>query len=159
MIGLYVGRFQPFHLGHYKVILNIENKVDTLIIGIGSSQYKNTKKNPFSFGQRKNMIERTFKDKKEILDKIKIVSIPDLHNECIWAEHVISIVGHIDILFTNDGWLKRLFADKNIKVQDIPFFDRKKYSGSNVRDKISKNKNWKSLVSKATAEVIEEIND
>ena len=40
--GLYVGRFQPFHLGHLEAIKHILKKVDTVIIAIGSAQYSHT---------------------------------------------------------------------------------------------------------------------
>lgn len=33
--GLFVGRFQPFHLGHLHVIKELLEKVDELIIAIG----------------------------------------------------------------------------------------------------------------------------
>ena len=36
--AFYIGRFQPFHLGHYSVITSIAEEVDELIIGIGSAQ-------------------------------------------------------------------------------------------------------------------------
>lgn len=45
--ALFVGRFQPFHLGHLKVIKDILKKNDFIVIAIGSSDEKNTDKNPF----------------------------------------------------------------------------------------------------------------
>ena len=48
-IGSIVGRFQPFHNGHLKLLQNILKQVKFLKIGIGSSQFSNLPDNPFSF--------------------------------------------------------------------------------------------------------------
>ncbi|MCJ7698989.1 adenylyltransferase/cytidyltransferase family protein, partial [Candidatus Bathyarchaeota archaeon] len=37
--GLYVGRFQPFHLGHLCAVKKILGEVDEVIVAIGSAQY------------------------------------------------------------------------------------------------------------------------
>ena len=36
--GLYVGRFQPFHLGHLGAVKSILEDVEELVIVIGSAQ-------------------------------------------------------------------------------------------------------------------------
>ncbi|MEM3596417.1 MAG: adenylyltransferase/cytidyltransferase family protein, partial [Candidatus Bathyarchaeia archaeon] len=59
MVGLYVGRFQPFHLGHLEVVRSILNRADELIIAIGSSQYSHTRRNPFTAGERVTMIRES----------------------------------------------------------------------------------------------------
>ena len=59
MNALFIGRFQPFHLGHLHVIKKYYNKYDILFIGIGSSQYHHTAENPFTYEERKSMIELT----------------------------------------------------------------------------------------------------
>ena len=42
-----IGRFQPFHLGHYSVITSIARDVDELVIGIGSATKEPRAKEPF----------------------------------------------------------------------------------------------------------------
>ena len=56
MIGLFVGRFQPFHDAHLQIIQNALKEVEKLIIGVGSSQYSETAENPFTYEERKEMI-------------------------------------------------------------------------------------------------------
>ncbi|HDJ89497.1 MAG TPA: nicotinamide-nucleotide adenylyltransferase, partial [Thermoprotei archaeon] len=58
MRGLFIGRFQPFHLGHFYALKWILSKVDEVIIGIGSAQVSYTIKNPFTLGERIEMIWR-----------------------------------------------------------------------------------------------------
>jgi len=46
--ALFIGRFQPPHLGHKKVIQNLAKKYNKITIAIGSSNQKRTTKNPLS---------------------------------------------------------------------------------------------------------------
>ena len=55
-VGLYIGRFQPFHMGHLSIVKRALKECDTLVIAIGSSQENRTKKNPFTFEERKAFI-------------------------------------------------------------------------------------------------------
>ena len=55
-IGVTLGRFQPFHLGHKGIVDGALSAVDTLLILIGSSNLAPNTKNPFSFDERKAMI-------------------------------------------------------------------------------------------------------
>ena len=50
--GLFIGRFQPFHLGHLKDIKRAIQEVDELVIGVGSSNEECTKENPFTVEER-----------------------------------------------------------------------------------------------------------
>ena len=74
-VALYLGRFQPFHLGHLDAIDQIiADGVDRIIVGIGSSQEELTRANPFSYDERKEMINRVLIDSNI---KFEICSIPD----------------------------------------------------------------------------------
>ncbi|RPJ28200.1 MAG: nicotinamide-nucleotide adenylyltransferase, partial [Nitrosopumilales archaeon] len=55
--GLFIGRFQPFHLGHIAAIKFAFTNVDELIIAIGSSQASYDPQNPFTAGERLSMIK------------------------------------------------------------------------------------------------------
>ena len=104
--ALFVGRFQPFHLGHLHVIKKYCNKYDILYIGIGSSQYHHTYENPFTFEERRLMINETLK--KEGITNFKIVAIPDIHNPPQWVEHVKSIVDDFSVVISNNDFTTSL---------------------------------------------------
>lgn len=153
---LFIGRFQPFHKGHLEVIKNIKDKYNEIIIGIGSSQYSNEINNPFSFEERKLMIEKTLK-----LNKIYnfiIVEIPDIHNYPKWVSHVESLVSNFDIVLSNSILTTMLFNNKGYKVIKTKLFNRKKYSGEKIRDNMIKDKSWEQSIPKTAVEIIKEIN-
>lgn len=55
-VAIYIGRFQPFHLGHVHIAESAIRENDLTIILVGSANQAPTTKNPFSFAQRKAMI-------------------------------------------------------------------------------------------------------
>ena len=59
--GLIVGRFQPYHIGHHNAIKKILAKVDELIIVIGSAKQSHEQSNPFTAGERIEMISEALK--------------------------------------------------------------------------------------------------
>ena len=54
---IYIGRFSPFHLGHAHVLRNAMETSTLVIVLIGSSGQARSLKNPFTFAERKSMIE------------------------------------------------------------------------------------------------------
>jgi len=141
--GLYIGRFQPFHLGHLSIITDAFKEVEFLTIGIGSSQYSNEKDNPFTFNERKEMIQEVLKEENIPEDNYQILAIPDIHNNEAWPGHVRSIVGDFDILYLgNKDIIKELF-EKYDKVS-MKFIDHTiAISSTEIRHAIKKDKNWK----------------
>ena len=61
--GLFLGRFQPFHNGHLYVVEEMihDKSIDEIIIGIGCAQEAYTLENPFTAGERFEMINNTLR--------------------------------------------------------------------------------------------------
>jgi bifunctional NMN adenylyltransferase/nudix hydrolase len=55
--AVYVGRFNPFHLGHAYVLEQALKTHKLVIVLVGSAHQARTPKNPFTFAERKDMIE------------------------------------------------------------------------------------------------------
>jgi len=151
MRGLIIGRFQPFHLGHLRLIEFAAKEVDSLIIGIGSSQESGTKENPFSAAERRRMIENSLAG-----IKFKIFDIPDINNNELWVSHVKQIIPEFDSVYTNTELECRLFKEAGCQVRETPFFDRGNYSGTEIRRRILAGEMWEDLVPEGTLKVMEE---
>ncbi len=156
MNGLLIGRFQPFHLGHLEALKFALTKVNKLWIGIGSSNKPLQKQNPFSAEERKEMILSSIDN--SLKSKIQIYNIPDLENHEKWVENIQNIIPSFDIVFSNDDLTKHLYSKKSIKVLSIPFVKRDTLSGTNIRDRILGDQEWKHLVPEGTKKVLEKIN-
>ncbi|MDH5807215.1 MAG: nicotinamide-nucleotide adenylyltransferase [Candidatus Methanomethylicaceae archaeon] len=157
MRGLIIGRYQPFHKGHLEVIKCVLNEVNELIIGIGSAQISHTLENPFTAGERITMISEALKEE-GLRDKCYyIIPIPDIWNNSLWVRHVISLTPSFDIVYTGNPLARRLFMEEGIIVKEVPMFDRKKYSGTEIRKRMILGEDWESLVPPAVARVIKQI--
>jgi nicotinamide-nucleotide adenylyltransferase len=144
MKALFIGRFQPFHKGHLKIIQEASKIYNEIIIGIGSSQYSNTNENPFTNEERKQMIENSLK--KIGIKNYKVVNIPDIHNPPKWVDHVLTIISDFDVVLSNNDFTKQLFSNKGYAVKETPLYEKDKYSGKVIRKKIKNNETWEDLV-------------
>jgi nicotinamide-nucleotide adenylyltransferase len=156
MDGLLIGRFQPFHLGHLDAVLFGLSRAENLFICIGSSNKSNERKNPFSAEERREMI--TLSIESSITDRIKIFDIPDVGDHEKWTFEIDKIVPKFDTVFTNDEFTKTLFEKRKISVISVILKDREKFSGTNIRNLITEDKNWRDLVPQGTRNVLDSIN-
>lgn len=153
MISLFVGRFQPFHNGHLHDIRKALEFSDKVIIGVGSSQEKYTKTNPFSYEERKEMIEKTLYN--EGIEDFTITGISDINDDKRWVEHVISIVGKVDIIYTGNPKVKKLFSEKGYDVRMVSFLEG--VTATEIRKRMHNEGDWKDLVPPEVVSVIKKI--
>jgi nicotinamide-nucleotide adenylyltransferase len=155
--GLYVGRFQPFHLGHLSAIKEVLKEVDELVIVIGSAQYSHNRSNPFTAGERLVMVRGAL-DKCEVdYRRVWIVPVPDVHLHMMWVSSLEGYTPSFDVVYSNEPLTRRLFTEAGYKVKPIRFFDRKVYSSTEIRGRMVKDENWEKLVPKSVAVFIKEI--
>ncbi len=151
-VGLYIGKFQPFHNGHLYAINSIVSKVDRLIIAIGSSQYSNLAVQPFSATERRHMIERSLAH--EGITRYSVHEVTDIHNNERWVDHVTKSVPSFSVVFTNNDHVHHLFTAQGFKVQPTKFLDG--ISGTLVRQKLANHESdWRSLVPSNVVAIVE----
>lgn len=155
MKALLIGRFQPFHKGHLKIIQNLSKAFNEVIIGIGSSQYGHAIDNPFTAEERKLMIEKSL-EKIAVKDH-RIVLIPDIHNPPKWVEHVLSLISDFDIVISNNSLTKRLFSEKGYEVKETPLYNKEEYSGKVIRKRMIEGEQWDNLVPQEVCNIIREL--
>lgn len=153
--AFFIGRFQPFHNGHLAMVRRILESNDEIILAIGSAQYSHTGENPFTAGERYEMIKRALDA--EGISNYHIVPIPDTHVHSIWVSHIRSLVPHFDVVYSNSDLVVRLFREHGVTVLSPPLVDREKLSGTELRARILRNGEWESLVPSAVAAYIKEI--
>ena len=87
--GLYVGRFQPIHIGHTSIISKMLDQCEKVIVAVGSAQESGTERTPFSYDFRKEMIEQIY------FDRVIVVPIQDRknpRNDSSWGDYLFSNV-------------------------------------------------------------------
>ena len=152
--GLYVGRFQPFHLGHLEAIKEILKEVEEVIVVIGSAQYSHTNSNPFTAGERLFMIRSALEEAEIDALRVWIVPVPDVHLHMMWVSAVEGYTPKFQVVYSNESLTRRLFMESGYKVKGIPFFERQFYSSTVVREKMALDESWRTLVPNSVAEFV-----
>ena len=141
MKGLYIGRFDPFHLGHLKTYDLFCNLLDEFEIGIGAQKENNF----LSLEERiKGVYENT---------GVRPIELEDLdYNHPFywdWGKYVLGKVENIEIVATGNDYVREDFNKEGIPVLWLPRYDN--ISGTIIRDKIScGDDSWKLLVPEKT---------
>lgn len=126
-LGFICGRFQMLHLGHLSLIKEIRRQSVKPIILVGSSDKMRTLSNPFSFEERKAMIQKVYPDQEVIpLPDIGVGDVP------AWGDYLYQTIlnheGRLPDLFLSgkenkiDNW----FSDDKLKDLAILRIDRGK---------------------------------
>ncbi len=155
--ALVVGRFQPFHHGHLKVMVEVLENVGHIIIGIGSAQYSGSVDNPFSYEERKTMIEKSMKMESIDASRYSIHPIDDIHDYPKWVAHVKKAIPHFDLVYTRSDLTKRLFTEAGMEIREPSLYDRERYSGTGIRRRMIHGEKWRELVPTGTGQVIDSV--
>ena len=90
-LAVYIGRFQPFHLGHLHAILAGLDGAHNVLVLIGDTGGPRGLKNPWTFEERVEMIQSSLND--EQFNRVYFDQIFDNHSNTKWAEQVQEVVG------------------------------------------------------------------
>lgn len=151
--GLFLGRFQPFHLGHLDVVKRLAGQHDEVIVAIGSAQVSHTEKNPFTAGERVEMAHAALREAR--VENALVMPLPDVGRNSVWVSHVKSFAPTFSTLYTNNPLMTRLFREAGVKVAPAPFHAREQYEGSRIRRLMREGGDWRALVPPAAARVID----
>lgn len=91
---VFIGRFQPFHNGHKAIIDAALEQAKQVIVVVGSSFAARTTRNPFTFQERKAMIESTYVLRSDLHpQRIKVVPVADYpYDDNKWVTAVQNVV-------------------------------------------------------------------
>ena len=149
-IALFIGRFQPFHLGHLWAVKNILEECDEVIIAIGSAQEEGTKENPYSADERKDMIDAVMEEEKII--NYRVVAVDDINDNARWADHVLRWVGHVDVVYTGNPLTKKLFSEQGYDVQQLEMHQN--INATEIRELFEEGENIATFVPKKVLELM-----
>ncbi|MFB6353150.1 MAG: nicotinamide-nucleotide adenylyltransferase [Halobacteriales archaeon] len=152
--GFYIGRFQPYHDGHHRMVQNIAEEVEELVLGIGSAGDSHSAHDPFTAGERIMMITKSLVGSDLVTYP---VPIEDLDRNSVWVSHVQSMSPRFDVAFSNNPLVIELFEEAGVEVRRSDMFNREELEGSAVRERMIEGGDWESLVPDPVVEVVEEV--
>lgn len=159
--ALFIGRFQPFHLGHLYAIQEILQKEKFLIIGVGSAQYFEKKENPYTASQRYQMIQSALKEAKINPQKYTIIPVWNIENDALWINHIDRILPPYKNIYTGSEETKKLYLAHYKKYRKHPIkkirlyrIGNEKISATLIRDKMEKGQKWGHFVPNSVANLL-----
>ena len=155
MRALLIGRFQPFHNGHVELVRYAINKYEEVVIVIGSAYESYTSCNPFTAGERYLMIREAMSGMS--IREYFIVPVPNINRYGVYAGHVADLSPKFDVVLSNNALIKEIFEKDDFEVVGTPMFERKKYSGTEIRRRMAEGEDWQQLVPGAVVKIVKEI--
>lgn len=99
---VFIGRFQPFHWGHKAVVDQAFMLASHVVVLIGSANRPRSIKNPFSFDERKAVIEQTCPPPTG--KQLTCLPVDDvLYNDALWLQKVQQALAKICNFTQNSG--------------------------------------------------------
>jgi nicotinamide-nucleotide adenylyltransferase len=154
-VGLFVGRFQPFHRGHLLVLQGMVKMCRKIYVIIGGHEAQD-KDNPFTFPERKEMIQRALQEEDIIpLFDVEFVVIPDQESDEAWIKEVLEKTPGVEKVWTGNEWVERCFAGKGMEIQKIK--EVPGISATEVRRLMKEGGDWEELLPDEVARYLKEI--
>jgi nicotinamide-nucleotide adenylyltransferase len=155
--ALFVGRFQPFHYGHLYAIEKILEENDELILVVGSAQMSHEPDNPFTAGERIEMMRGALDQANISQDQYMIIPIPDAPAHRVWVSQVESQTPRFDLVYSNQPLTRRLLIEAGYVVNYIPLYKRGQYEATEIRRRILEGESWSNLVPNSVYRIVQEI--
>lgn len=143
-----IGRFKPFHNGHFELLKNVCESSETVLIGIGSSNCYNAS-NPFTPAETKDMIMRALP-----YDNFVFLDVPDFNDGEKWVDYVLGVFGNLDVFVTGNEYVGHLLSGKYKLVHACELTRQCPISATQIRVAIARNEPWSHLVPKKVADYL-----
>ncbi len=139
--ALFLGRFQPFHLGHLWVVKGLSRANDEVIIIIGTRQ-RGKAKNPFNFNERKSMIRAVLE--KAGIANYAIRGIPDNESDGEWMKNMRKLMPRGSVMYSGNDYVIGLFRKHGLPIRRVDIY--RGISAEKVRKLIREKKGWEKYV-------------
>lgn len=157
MRGLFLGRFQPLHSGHLGVLRSIRAKTPEteLLVVVGSAEESYTWENPFTAGERFEMIVRACREAG--LERVAVVPVADIRRHAQWVSYLVGLLPPFELVYTNNPLTRLLFEKAGVPVESPPWVDRARFEGVAIRQRLADGEDVDGLVPPAVAAYLREI--
>lgn len=93
-VAVYIGRFQPYHVGHHATVRQALDEAKKLTILIGSANSARTAKNPFTWQERETKIRACLTPEEN--ERVTVQPLRDFrYNDSYWIASVVNTVREI----------------------------------------------------------------
>ena len=146
MRALFLGRFQPLHSGHLGVLraIRAQHPDSELLVVIGSAEESYTWENPFTAGERFEMIERACREAG--LERVAVVPVQDIRRHAQWVAYLVGLLPAFQTVYTNNALTRLLFERAGFTVESPAWVDRPRFEGVAIRERLAHGEDVRGLV-------------
>lgn len=148
------GRFQPVHKGHVEAVNWLLGQASEVVIGVTAAQYNFTIDNPFTAGERIEMLKLALE---EVWDRLYVISLDNVPDNRLWLYHLETRVPKFDAVATNNSFVELLAKNRGYPVLRPPLLERDVYQGKHIRKLMLEGEDWRELVPEKVVRYIDEI--
>ncbi|MCL4517699.1 MAG: nicotinamide-nucleotide adenylyltransferase [Thaumarchaeota archaeon] len=157
MTAVFLGRFQPFHLGHLHAVKHILQTSDKVIIAICATQYSYLPEHPLTLGERILVVHTSLIDSGIDLRSCIVGSVPNIENNALWVSLLKSCVPPFEVVFTNNPLTRKLFFQGDVPVKTTPWSRRAYWSATHVRNVLRSGRSCNGLLSPSVIRLMQEM--
>lgn len=154
--ALIFGRFQPFHKGHLAITKwALDKGFEEIVYLVGMASENYTPRNPFTAGERIEMIRLSLRDEGLGLENFVTATIRTLETSIGSVYYVLSYVPRVDAILTRNPVIGKIFEDAGVAVVKPPVFNRDEWRGERIRELMAAgDPSWIKTVTPSTAKYI-----
>lgn len=165
----FVGRFQPFHLGHWEIVAQLLQRAQCLYIGITnpdarslsqktSSPHRHVQTaNPFSFHERMSMISATLDASQDHHCQTRIVPFP-LDEPTLWHNYIPASATQVVRVFSDwEAEKIALLETGGYTVETLIGTASEKIAASDIRAAIAEDRPYSHWLPTSVAQVLKTI--
>lgn len=154
-----MGRFQPFHLGHLWLAKQILAECDELVVAVTSAQFNYIKKDPFTAGERIEMIHDSLEEADSDMSACFVTAIENQFNIATWGGYLMSSLPKFERVYSGNPYVAMLLTDLGINVIVPNLLNRTQYNATAIRQMIvsGDDVNWQKLVPNAVCKLLKKI--
>ena len=151
-VALLPGRFQPFHRGHVVIAQAVVADGHELLVIIGSAQEAVTWENPFSAGERREMVSAGLAVAN--LEPKAIVTVEDVNDDDRWVAHTIAQLPPFDCVYSANSLVQRLFREAGYSVTAVELQNRQAWEGAAIRQALAAGEAWEAALQPEVAALV-----
>jgi len=137
--------------------MQLLEEYDEVVVAIGSAQEGYTCRNPFTAGERWEMVYSVVKNN-SLAGRVWMITVPDINMPLTWTAYTLSMAPRVNAVASGNPQTLYLFEWLGYPVKRIRLIEPSKYYGSRIRDlMIHGSDEWRELVPTEVAVFIDEI--
>lgn len=147
---VFIGRFQPLHIGHRNVIEEYKGEFENFVVVIGSADKARTKENPLTAEEREGIIRECF-------PRVEIIHKDDHESDKKWAKKLEEKTEAELVISRNDNVNQPINEHTEMEVKEQKLYDPEIYSGTETRRRVRSGEEWRYLVPECAREKVSEL--